>query len=371
MMRLPTRHDICIFTVLVICSVLLCLIPPPPQVAKTTGFKTGGRVMETDDSSVERHDLVLFGSQRLKVRINSGKFKGTIVNASNELRAQLELDKLFKVGDRVVLTYENDDIDENSTLIARDYDRSFWSVLLFSLFCILLCLFAGWTGFNALLSFIFSCLVIWKAVIPLSLRGWPASWTFFGAVFLLTAVIMYLVAGFNKRGVCAFLGAIAGVFIGLFTAHFFTWVMNINGATMPYSQTLLFTGYGFLDLRDVFAGAMILASSGAVMDLGMDISCGIEEVARHNPTLSRMELTKSGLRMGRSVVGTMTTTLLLAYSGGYITLLMMFCAQGQSPMDFINNPLVASEAVKTLVGSFSLVLVAPLTAFLGGFIFKR
>jgi len=370
-MKLPTKHDFCIFSVLLICSVLLCLIPPPPQVAKTTGFKTSGKVLETDDSSVERHDLVLFGSQRLKVRITSGKFKGMVVNASNELRAQLELDKFFKVGDRVVLTNETDEINEDSSLIARDYDRSIWTVLLFSLFCILLCVFSGWTGFNALLSFVFSCLVIWKAVIPLSLRGWSASWTIFGAVFLLTAVIMYLVAGFNRRGICAFLGAIAGVFIGLFTAHFFTWVMNINGATMPYSQALLFTGYGFLDLRDIFAGAMIIASSGAVMDLGMDISCGIEEVARHNPSLSRMELTKSGLRIGRSVVGTMTTTLLLAYSGGYITLLMMFCAQGQSPMDFINNPLVASEAVKTLVGSFSLVLVAPLTAFLGGYIFKR
>jgi uncharacterized membrane protein len=58
----------------------------------------------------------------------------------------------------------------------------------------------------------------------------------------------------------------------------------------------------------------------------------------------------------------MTTTLLLAYSGGYITMLMMFSAQGTSPIDFLNSTIVSSEVVKTLIGSFTLVLVAPFTA---------
>jgi len=105
------------------------------------------------------------------------------------------------------------------------------------------------------------------------------------------------------------------------------------------------------------------------MDLAMDIASGVEEVAHHNPSLPFKELAASGMRIGRSVVGTMTTTLLLAYSGGYITLLMVFAAQGTRVMDFLNNPLVAAEAVKTLIGSFSLVLVAPLTALASGLLF--
>ena len=106
------------------------------------------------------------------------------------------------------------------------------------------------------------------------------------------------------------------------------------------------------------------------MDLAMDIAAGVEEVAYHNPELPSTELIRSGLRIGRSVVGTMTTTLLLAYSGGYITLLMMFASQGTSPLDFLNSTLVAAEVVKTLIGSFSLVLVAPFTAFFAGWIFR-
>ena len=106
------------------------------------------------------------------------------------------------------------------------------------------------------------------------------------------------------------------------------------------------------------------------MDLGMDVAAGMEEIVYHKPDISRKELVRSGIRIGQSVVGTMTTTLLLAYSGGYLTLMMTFAAQGTSPVDFINNPYVASEAVKTLIGSFALVLVAPFTALAGGVIYK-
>ena len=107
------------------------------------------------------------------------------------------------------------------------------------------------------------------------------------------------------------------------------------------------------------------------MDLAMDISTGMSEIVTHSPDITRKKLVSSGMEIGRNVVGTMTTTLLLAYSGGYITFLMMFYVQGNAPMDFLNNPLVASEAVKTLIGSFALVLVAPLTALIGGFFFKN
>ena len=83
------------------------------------------------------------------------------------------------------------------------------------------------------------------------------------------------------------------------------------------------------------------------------------------------ELLRSGFRIGRAVVGTMTTTLLFAYSGGYLTLLMVFAAQGTSPAVFLNSTLLSAELVKTLVGSFGLVLVAPFTAIVSAALFAR
>ena len=128
----------------------------------------------------------------------------------------------------------------------------------------------------------------------------------------------------------------------------------------------LYAGFSHLNLSRVFMAGVFIASSGAVMDLAMDVAVSMREVVAENPEISRRELILCGIRVGRSVVGTMTTTLLLAYSGGYITLLMAFMAQG-IPLDATFNFIyVAAEVLKTLVGSFGLVAVAPFTAIVGG-----
>ena len=258
-----------------------------------------------------------------------------------------------------------------ATLNAQDHYRIGWTLLLFFLFALLLVWFGGITGLQALLSFTFSCLVIWKILVPFCLKGYNPLLVSFAAVMILSAVIIFLVAGVNRKGTTAFTGAIVGVLASCVMAWLFTWLFKINGAVMPYSQALLYSGYESLNIADIYIGGIFIGSSGAVMDLGMDVAAGMSEVAAQNPKISRRELTRAGIRIGRSVVGTMTTTLLLAYSGGYLTLMMTFCAQGTEPVDFINNPYVASEVVKTIVGSFGLVLVAPLTAFCGGFILLR
>ena len=122
---------------------------------------------------------------------------------------------------------------------------------------------------------------------------------------------------------------------------------------------------------DLYIGAVFLAASGAVMDLSVDIAAGQAEVVRLNPGISRTEVVRAGMNIGKTVVGTMATTLLLAYAGGYLTLLMAFNAQGVTPADFINSPYIAAETVRTIVGSIGIVLVAPFTALVGGFIFCR
>ena len=335
---------------------------PPPE-----GVKCKARILSVDNSNVFTIGLLKKGEQRVRLRVLSGPFKGREFNGSNIIRANMELDKVFEPGD-IALAAIPYDADENFTVIAQDHYRIGYALLLFTLFGVLLLVFAGITGFNALLSFVFSCLVIWKLVIPLALKGGNVLLITFAAVTLLSAVIIFLVAGMTRKGVTAFFGAILGVLASCVMAYVFTKLFKISGGMMPYSQTLLYSGYEFLSLQDIYIGAIFLSSSGAVMDLAMDVSAGMVEVLQKRPDIHRRELIGSGLNMGRSVVGTMTTTLLLAYSGGYLTLMMTFAAQGIGPLDFINNPYVASEAVKTLVGSFGLVLVAPFTAFVGGFV---
>ena len=364
------RQHIAVAVLAAVC-VGLWFLPPARPVADDGGETVRARVVATDDSALDLTGLLEYGTQHLEVELLGGPAKGKRFRAENELRAQLDIDKKFSPGDIATVTWPKGGVKDGESLTARDHWRLGWGGLLFGIFCLLLAVFGGWTGVKALFSFVFSCLVVWKCVIPLALAGWPASWVAFAAVCLLTGVIMYLVAGLTRKGVTAFLGSALGVFTGLAAAHLFGWLMDINGATMPFVQALLYSGYEKLNLPDIFVGAVVLSSSGAVMDLAMDIAAGVEEVARRNPSLPPCELLFSGLRIGRSVVGTMTTTLLLAYSGGYITLLMVFAAQGTPVLDFLNSTLVSAEVVKTLVGSFSLVLVAPFTALVGARLLGR
>ena len=348
---------------------LFCRFEPPRNPPQ--GKKVPARVLEADNSGLMQLGLLTTGPQQLKVEILSGEHKGDIYAATNQLRAQIDLDKVFKPGDVVLVGLYHGAVPGEATLNAQDHYRIGWTLLLFFLFALLLVWFGGITGLQALLSFTFSCLVIWKILVPFCLKGYNPLLVSFAAVVILSAVIIFLVAGVNRKGVTAFTGAIVGVLASCVMAWLFTWLFKINGAVMPYSQALLYSGYESLNIADIYIGGIFIGSSGAVMDLGMDVAAGMSEVAAQNPKISRRELTRAGIRIGRSVVGTMTTTLLLAYSGGYLTLMMTFCAQGTEPVDFINNPYVASEVVKTIVGSFGLVLVAPLTAFCGGFILRR
>ena len=107
------------------------------------------------------------------------------------------------------------------------------------------------------------------------------------------------------------------------------------------------------------------------MDISMDISASMHEVKQNHPEISTGKLILSGLAVGRVVVGTMTTTLLLAYSGGFTAMLMVFIAQGTPLVNVLNITYVSAEILHTLVGSFGLVLVAPLTAVVGGILYNR
>jgi len=106
------------------------------------------------------------------------------------------------------------------------------------------------------------------------------------------------------------------------------------------------------------------------MDLAMDIAASMDEIKRKQPGIGFLEHVRSGLRVGRAVIGTMTTTLLLAYSCSHITMFLLFMAKGLQVVNILNAPYVAAEVLNILVGSFGLVTVAPFTALVAGFLYR-
>ena len=154
-------------------------------------------------------------------------------------------------------------------------------------------------------------------------------------------------------------------------AYYFVGEFKIHGAVLHYSESLLYSGYASINLTQIFIASIFIASSGAVMDVAVDITAAVNEVVDKKPDISRREAIRSGMTVGRAVIGTMTTTLLLAYSGSYIGLLMVFVAQGTPVINILNLNYVSAEILHTIVGSFGLITVVPFTALTSGLLLTR
>lgn len=327
-------------------------------------------VIAADNSAVVDTGLVRSGEQRCIVTFLNGFFKGETVTAVNLLQGSLEQDKLFSEGDKaqVVISYDGDTIKHVSMI---DHFRVPGELLLAGLFILFLIIFAGRTGVRAILSFALTVLAIWKLLVPLYLNGYNPIWIGMAINLLLTTLIIALVYGFDNRCAAAVSGSLLGILVTCILGVIFTDLFKIHGAVMPYSESLLYAGYQHLNLTQIFMASIFLGSSGAVMDLSVDITSAVCEVVEKKPDIRPWEAVKSGMNVGRAAMGTMTTTLLLAYSGGYITLLMVFMAQGTPTEHIFNYKYVAAEIIHTIIGSFGLVSVAPFTAMCAGLLLTK
>ena len=367
------RKDLVLAVALLLVTIMLFLIPVrfgAPPVGNMQRVRA--EVLTVENDSIEQFGIVKTGDQGLTLKILSGRFRGDVIEGTNMLLGKMDLDKLFRPGDTALVTLQLD--AEGSTVLSNqvvDHYRINVELFLLFLFISLLILYAGWTGVKAVISFLFTAAAIWKLMIPGFLIGLPPVLLSLAIVTAMTAVIIFLIAGMTRMGVIAFLGSISGVSMTAFLALLFGKAFKVHGAVKPFSETLLYSGYPHLDLTALFLAGIFIASSGAVMDIAMDIAASMREVKERHPAISRRELLISGLRVGRAVVGTMTTTLLLAYSGGYTFVLMVFMAQGTPIVNVFNLVYVSSEVLHTLVGSFGLVLVAPLTAVIGTLLYVK
>lgn len=327
-------------------------------------------VLEVDNSVIRNSGLIRSGEQICTVRLNGGHFKGEIVKATNLLSGSLSQDKEFSVGDKALVVVSFMDSQINSVTMI-DHFRIGWELALAGIFSILLILFAGPGGLRAILSFVITVLSIWKIMIPYCLKGGNAIICGLFIISLLTAIIILFVYGFDKRSIIAISGSMLGVVTACVLGIIFTSALKIHGAIMTDSESLLYSGYEDLNLTQIFMASIFIGASGAMMDLSVDITSGICEVIRKKPDISRWELIGSGIRIGQAAMGTMTTTLLLAYTGSCITQLMVFMAQGTPIINILNYKYIAGEILQTLAGSFALVTVAPFTAIAGGLILSR
>jgi uncharacterized membrane protein len=363
---------------------VLCLILIVVLLLLPTGYEEAGasatdgsarlsaRVVSVDDSTIKDTGLVRTGEQVCEIQLLQGSHKGEIHRAYNMLNGSFEQDKIYKSGETALVLVSFDEVGDTVASVSMiDHYRITGEIVLLLAFFALLVLFAGWTGLRAVLSFVLAVLSIWKVLVPLCLNG--TNPILVGALLTagLTVFTIALVFGFNRITLSACIGAIAGLIVTAVLGIISTNAFHIHGAVMSFSESLLYSGYERLNLTQIFMASIFIGSSGAMMDLSVDIAAAVNEVVQKRPDLSRFEAMMCGMRVGKAAMGTMTTTLLLAYSGSFVALLMVFMAQGTPLINVFNYKYVASEVIHTIVGSFGLVAAAPLTALASGILLAR
>lgn len=330
-----------------------------------------GKVISTNNSSIYKTGLVTQGEQKCIIKIESGSYKDKQIEGVNLITGKNEFDKIFEVGDKVwvLLEYGTDNELKFANII--DHYRINKQILLIALFALLIVIFSGFTGVRTLLSFAFALLSIWKILIPLMLKGFNPLVIGLLVGNLLTITTVLLVAGFTKKSYSAIISSIVCSLITAFLAVLFTNYFQIDGTVMQWSESLLYAGFMSLDLTGIFQAGVYLACSGAILDLAIDISSALDEIVKNNPDISKKNLINSGLTIGKSVVGSQTTTLLLAYMGSYISVMMVYMAQGTPMLNILNSKAISAEILHTFVGCLGLVLVSPLTSIICGLLYEK
>jgi uncharacterized membrane protein len=368
-----SRRDTVFIAVAGLFTVLMLALPTgfEGSAVYSNAVRARARIIEVNNERIKIIGPVRHGEQQLEVEVLSGAYKGEVHSTSNNMMGKMELDKSFVVGDVALAVLNLNDDNSIAHVQIIDHYRTGKTIFLAGLFILVTILIMGWMGIKILITFVFSATALIRILYPMILRRWDP---IFGAIIItlvITALVLFLVGGLSRRALAAFFGVSAGIIFTSILAYIFTGWFKIHGAVRPFTENLLFSGYDHLNLAHLFIAGIFIAASGAMTDLAMDIAAAMDEIKKQQPAITRINLMRSGFTVARQAAGTMSTTLLLAYSAEYTAMIMTFIAQGVPLENIINMVWVSSEIVHTLVGCFGLMLVAPLTVFAGGMLLKK
>lgn len=299
--------------------------------------------------------------QMVEVEVMEGALKGTTVTIPNEITDNPAYNVTVEPGKEVILSVVSESGGTPEINIA-DYHRAPALGWLCAAFLAAFVLFGGKTGLKSLAGLAITVALIAFILLPLSLGG--ANPLLVSVVICLcaTTTSMLFVAGFSRKALACIIGTVGGVVIAGIAAHAVIQAAPLTGLSSEEAQIL--RGSVLHQKSEFYSGllaaGMLIGALGVIMDVGISIASAIHEVAKTGNALSLKSLYESGMNVGRDIMGTMTNTLVLAYAGGALPLLLL--ASQMPSMKLINLDLFATEIASALSGSLGLVCTIPLTA---------
>ncbi|HAI20646.1 MAG TPA: YibE/F family protein [Clostridiales bacterium UBA8153] len=360
----------------IIALVLLCLVPGTSWGQPGAGdyelpptVNVRARVLEILSTQPEPGGRDFITERQLvRVVITSGRFRGRTIEVEHFKSGHPVYDIEVSPGDRVVLLVELDGDELGTAFIESPQRDPYMMYLAAGLLAVLLAV-GGVKGAKAALSLSVMVLVVVYVLLPLLLRGYsPIPLTTVVAAAL-SALALLVVSGPNRKTLTAITGTTGGVLIAGMLAMKAGAAARLTGLSAEEAQMLMFIPQGIqFDYRGLLFAGIIIGALGAVMDVGMSVASAMAEVKRVNPEVTPPALFRSGMNVGRDVMATMSNTLILAYTGSAIPLLLLFMAYDTPLIRIANLDLIATEVVRALAGSIGLILAIPITALAGAYL---
>ncbi len=316
-----------------------------------------GQIVEEDLG----YGMVIY-TQPVTLRVISGMHKGLILHVSHSNPGDLAYQVPITAGGEVLISAIPDGMELGDVYI-EDVSRTGYLLWLAAAFLGVLIVVGGRKGLRAAITLAVTLVAIYKILLPSLLAGKSPILTSVLVAAGATTVTLVVVSGFKAKTLAAVIGTTGGVIAAGLLAQYVGTLAHLTGLSSDEANMLLYLPQEVqLDFRGLLFAGMLISALGAIMDVGMSIASAVDEVWRSNRSLSRRQLFASGMNVGRDVMGTMSNTLILAYTGGSIPLLLLFMAYQTPLIRLANLDVVATELVRALTGSIGLVLAIPITA---------
>lgn len=358
---------IVLFAAVAVCAVLLnkAAADHVPTSASQMVFEKAEVTAVLSDDAQPDYDNAegrRVGTQDLEIRILTGDHKDEIMSLTNYMSALFNVD--LEKGDNIIVRIMT---DEDGAYYASvfNYDRGIVVGAFVLIFFVLLAILGGKKGIGALIGLLFTLSCIWFILIPAIITGLPVIPVTVIVIGVTSAGALLLLNGLSRKTFCAVLGCFIGVLTAGIIAALVGAITPINGFNMTEAENLILYGADKgLKISGLLVCGVLISALGAVMDVALGIASSVNELRINNPKATAKELFKSGMNIGKDAMGTMANTLILAFAGSSLNMLILVQTYDIPFRQLINTDYICIEIIQSISGAVGILLTVPIVALI-------
>ncbi|MGP1403207.1 MAG: YibE/F family protein [Catonella sp.] len=336
-------------------------------------FKANVLEIEYDDTA-EKRDVSLEADiryQHLKIEILDGSHKGETMTIRHTIERIMPGYYIFKVGDKL-LVRATEDNGKIETVKIQEKVRDTQVYLIVGLFVALLLIIGGIKGLKTLVSLVIAVTMIFFGYIPLIIKGVNPILASLGISIPVVIITLIIISGKNIKTLVAIIGTSLGVIISGILAFIFGNLAHLTGLADDSSISLAYIPqFRNLDYKGILFGTILIGAIGAIMDVAISIASALYEINDLDKNISKKNMIISGMNIGKDMMGSMSNTLILAYVGTTLHLIILFIVYRIRFTEIINLDSIATEIIRAMAGSIGLIITIPVTVVIGTAIYKK